>query len=420
MTASIASADWLREEGLQQLLAILDRDGEEARIAGGAVRNALLGQPVSDIDIATTALPQEVVRRAAAAGLRTVPTGLEHGTVTVIAGGRAYEVTTLREDVETDGRRARVRFGRDWEADARRRDFTINGLYATADGRVIDHVGGIADLEQRQLRFIGDPEARIREDYLRILRFFRLFARYGGGRPDAAALLACTRLKDGIARLSAERVWSELKLLLSARDPSRALLWMRQTGVLTAVLPETERWGIDLALGLIAAEGELGWEPDPLLRLEAMLPPRPETVAELARRLRLSRRETARLAAWADAGFVTPDLPAAELRRLLYRHGASGIADRLRLELARAVGRGDEAAIAACRRLLEIAVQWKPPRFPVAGRHLQSLGIAAGPEMGRLLSRLEQAWIDSDFTLDRDALLEKAGAMLDGEREDGN
>ena len=196
----------------------------------------------------------------------------------------------LRADVETDGRRAKVSFGRDWKLDAERRDFTINALYAEADGTVVDLVGGIADIEARRLRFIGDAEARIREDYLRILRFFRFFAWYGDGRPDAEGLKACARLKEGLGQLSAERVWSELKKLLSAPDPSRALLWMRQAGVLTSVLPESEKWGIDAIHGLTKAEKDLGWTPDPLLRLEAIVPPDAARMKTLAERLRFSDR----------------------------------------------------------------------------------------------------------------------------------
>ncbi len=411
MTVSIASAAWLADADLQRLLAGLNRDGEEARIAGGAVRNTLLGVPVTDIDIATTAEPREVMRRAEALGYRTVPTGIAHGTVTVIAGGRPFEVTTLREDVETDGRHARVRYGRDWEVDARRRDFTINGLYALADGTVIDHVGGLADLELRRLRFIGDPEARIREDYLRILRFFRLFARYGEGRPDAAALKACARLKAGLDGLSAERVWSELKLLLSTRDPARALLWMRQTGVLTQILPETERWGMDSVHDLIAAEQALGWEPDALLRLETMLPPRVSVVEGLARRLKLSRHEARRLGDWARAETVAPDLSGPELRRLLYRNGNSGLADRIRLDLARELARDNPAGVEGYRRLLDEALRWQAPRLPVSGRDLRSIGMEPGEAMGRMLAKLEEAWIASDFSLDRQELLARAPSL---------
>ncbi len=269
----ISDSKWLADEKLQTLLAALSTDGEEARIVGGAVRNTLLGQTVTDIDIATTTEPGETVRRARSAGFRTAPTGIDHGTVTVIADGRAWEVTTLRADVETDGRHASVTFGRDWRNDAERRDFTINALYARADGEIVDLVGGLPDLENRTLRFIGDADTRITEDYLRILRFFRFFAWYGRGRPDAAGLKACARHRDGLERLSAERVWAELKKLLSAPDPSRALLWMRQTGVLTKILPESEKWGIDTIGPLIEAEQTLGWQPDPLLRLAAIIPP---------------------------------------------------------------------------------------------------------------------------------------------------
>ncbi|MGN6464543.1 MAG: CCA tRNA nucleotidyltransferase, partial [Rhizobiaceae bacterium] len=281
-------ADWLSGEKLQRLLEALSEKGEEARIAGGAIRNALLGAAVTDIDIATTTLPEETMKRAKAAGFKAVPTGIEHGTVTVIAGGKPYEVTTLRADVETDGRHARVAFGRDWKADAERRDFTMNALYAKADGTIVDLVGGLADIESRTLRFIGDPEARIREDFLRILRFFRFFAWYGKGRPDGEGLKACARLKEGLDRLSAERVWSELKKLLSAPDPSRALLWMRQAGVLTTVLPESGNWGIDAIHALVKAEADLGWDADPMLRLEAIVPPDAARMKTLGARLKLS------------------------------------------------------------------------------------------------------------------------------------
>ena len=333
-----ARSGWLGAAELQALLAALSADGEEARVAGGAVRNALLGEAVADVDIATTCLPDDTITRAIAAGFKTVPTGYDHGTVTVIAGGQAYEVTTLRADIETDGRHARVVFGRDWRRDAERRDFTINALYCLADGTIVDLVGGIADLESRTLRFIGDAEERIREDFLRILRFFRFFAWYGSGRPDAQGLKACARLKDGLAKLSAERVWSELKKLLEAPDPGRALLWMRQTGVLTAVLPESEKWGIDAVPALIAAERDLGWSPDPLLRLEAMVPPEPARMKAMADRLKLSNAESARLIGWAMAQAVRLETSDDALRRALYYGESQSVEDRLKLAWASARG----------------------------------------------------------------------------------
>ena len=417
MSTSIAGqAQWLNDPLLQKLLAALNADGEEARVAGGAVRNAVLGAPVADVDIATTNLPDETVRRAEAAGFKAVPTGAEHGTITVIAGGKPFEVTTLRADVETDGRRAKVAFGRDWKADAERRDFTINALYAKADGTVVDLVGGLADLESRTLRFIGDAETRIREDYLRILRFFRFFAWYGKGRPDAEGLKACARMKDGLSRLSAERVWSELKKLLSAPDPSRALLWMRQAGVLTAALPESEKWGIDAIHALVRAEGDLGWPVDPLLRLEAVVPPDAARMKTLGDRLRLSNAETDRLVQWAATAKIEPTVSEGELAKRLYRGSVDGIKDRLRLDLASARGRAeqdDKALIEAGGyfRLLSFAEKWQKPDFPLRGGDLAQLGVE-GAALGALLKGLEVEWIDSGFSLERDALLKRAADRL--------
>ncbi|TPJ81306.1 CCA tRNA nucleotidyltransferase [Mesorhizobium sp. B2-6-2] len=410
-------ADWLADKHLQKLLAALKQGGEEARVAGGAVRNSLIGQPVADIDIAATTVPEETVRRAEAAGFKTVPTGIEHGTITVIAGGKPYEVTTLRADIETDGRRAKVIFGRDWKADAERRDFTINALYAEADGTVVDLVGGVADIEARRLRFIGDAEARIREDYLRILRFFRFFAWYGDGRPDAEGLKACARLKDGLARLSAERVWSELKKLLSAPDPSRALLWMRQAGVLTAVLPESEKWGIDAIHGLVRAGKDLGWAADPVLRLEAIVPPDAERMKTLGERLRLSNDEAGRLRRWAVT--VAPDakVTETELAKKLYYGDRNGYIDRIRLALAGARTRAVEDNQAMMEaggfsRLLNFTLRWEKPVFPIKGADLTALGASPGQKLGATLKNLEKEWVESGFTLERGVLMERAAQAL--------
>ena len=338
------TADWLGSPTLQALLAALSGDDEEARIVGGAVRNAWLGRPVNDIDIATTTLPQVTVDRAEAAGFRTVPTGIAHGTVTVITPERAFEVTTLRRDIETDGRHAIVHFGRDWQADADRRDFTINALYARADGTVVDLVGGVSDITSQTLRFIGDAAQRIEEDYLRILRFFRFFAWYGEGRPDASGIRAATRLKDGLENLSPERVWKELRTLLAAPDPSRALLWMRQTGVLTQVLPETGKWGIDAIHPLVEAERDLGWTPDPMLRLAALVPPDAARLTGMARRLRLSNADRDRIVGFAHAETVPADESDGAFRSRLYFGDRTAIVDRLRLgvSLARQKAAGAE------------------------------------------------------------------------------
>lgn len=411
--ASVAGETWFQEPALGRIFALLNQDGEEVRVVGGAVRNALMELPVTDVDLATTWPPEQIVARAEAAGIRAVPTGIEHGTVTLVIGGQGFEITTLRHDAETDGRRATVAFGRDWQVDAERRDFTINALYADQTGKIIDPVGGLADISSRTVRFIGDPDARIAEDYLRVLRYFRFFAHYGAGRPDAAALKACARAKDRLGKLSAERVWKELKALLKASDPGRALLWMRQTGVLTAVLPETEKWGIDAVGGLVATEVALKWDPDPMLRLMAIIPPDPQRVRALAARLKLSRTEAERLAKWAEAPALQPTLAITALERLLYRHGDAPLRDRIRLSLVSARGRADTdpAALteaAGHSRHLARASSWERPVFPVSGADLITRGIQPGPDLGARLAALEERWIDSNFTLDKDVLLSEA------------
>lgn len=407
---SVAGEAWFRDEGLERVLSLLNADGGEGRVVGGAVRNSLMGLPVADIDVATTLLPEAVVERAGAAGIKAVPTGIAHGTVTLVIDGKPFEVTTLRRDIETDGRRAHVAFSDDWQADAERRDLTVNALYASADGEVVDLVGGLADLERRNIRFIGDATTRIAEDYLRILRFFRFFAYYGSGRPDADGLRACAAARSKIATLSAERVWSEMKKLLAAADPGRALLWMRQVGILTEILPETEKWGIDAVPALIATEQALHWTADPMLRLTAIVPPDAARLAKLAERLRLSKAEAAYLQAWANAPLVKDDISEAAFERLLYRHEPSGIAIRLKLALAVARGKAESdfeemSRSARLGKLLERVAAWKRPAFPISGADALAAGIPAGPRIGELLGTLEQAWVDDNFKSDRASLL---------------
>jgi tRNA nucleotidyltransferase/poly(A) polymerase len=398
-------ADWslLREPEVRAIFAALDGGSGSTRIVGGAVRDALLGRPRSDADFATIHAPKDVVARAEAAGMKTVPTGIEHGTVTLVVEGKPFEVTTLRRDIETDGRHAMVAFTSDWRIDAARRDFTINALYCDAGGEVLDPCGGIADLKAGRVRFIGRAEDRIREDFLRILRFFRFFALYGAGRPDADGLKACARLKSGLATLSAERVWEELKRLLGAPDPTRALLWMRTTEVLQKVLPES--WGIDAVHRLVAAEQKEGWAPDPLLRLQSILPPHRARVDALVERLRLSRAEAMRLLAWAGAPDIDPASPEAELAKALYRDGRDGVLDRLRHTLARELDEGHADAAAALRSLMAKTAVWERPIFPVGGKDLVAGGLEPGPAVGKRLKALEQRWIESGFTLTRDELL---------------
>ncbi|MDQ0321240.1 poly(A) polymerase [Pararhizobium capsulatum DSM 1112] len=414
---SVAAEAWFSAPALRRVFDLLNADGGEVRVVGGAVRNSLMGLQASDIDMATTLLPQEVMARASTAGIKAVATGIEHGTVTLIIDGKPFEVTTLRRDVETDGRHAEVAFGTDWKVDAERRDLTINALYADAAGEVIDLVGGLADIESRTVRFIGEAEKRVAEDYLRVLRFFRFFAWYGSGRPDADGLRACARARSKLSGLSAERVWAEMKKLLSAEDPGRALLWMRQAGVLTEVVPESEKWGIDAIPGLIAAERAFGWKPDPLLRLASIVPPNAERLAEMAKRLRVSKAETAFFAAWA----ASPTIPAAiadtAFDRMLYRNGAAGLVTRLKLAAAvtRQKTEGDLSLLAETarlKRLLARAEAWEKPVLPVSGADVLEAGVPAGPRVGELLQRLEDGWVDGNFNADRATLVARLKAMI--------
>jgi poly(A) polymerase len=367
-----------------------------------------MGLPVSDMDIATTLRPEEVQRRAEAAGIKCVPTGIKHGTVTLVVEGHPYEVTTLRRDVETDGRHAQVEFTDDWRADAERRDLTINALYADRHGEVHDHVGGIADIEAAHIRFIGHAAERIAEDHLRILRFFRFFAHYGKGRPDAEGIRASALARDKIHQLSAERVWAEMKKLMSAKDPLRALLWMRTAGVLTVVLPETEKWGVDAMPGLVAAEQRFGWSPDALLRLAAIIPTDVDRIRAMAERLRLSIAERDNLVAYADCPPIGDEMSGAQLDLLLYRKSPSGVIGRLKLALAKVADSerpDDLAKVGRLNTLLARAMSWTRPVMPVKGADLLSAGIAAGPQIGERLARLEDAWLASNFTLTKDELL---------------
>src|SRR5262245_17242413 len=352
---------WLTQGPLAKLLAVLDRDGEEARVVGGAVRNALLGHPPGDIDVATTALPKEVTRRAAAAGFKPVPTGFEHGTVTVVVDGHGFEVTTLREDVETFGRKARVRFGRSWHKDAERRDFTINALFLSRDGTVHDLVGGIEDLKQHRVRFIGDAATRIADDYLRILRFFRLHAAYGRGAPDPEGLHASIAARESLEELSRERVRAELLKLLIAPRAAPTLVIMAEAGVLDAVLG-----GVPYLAGvanMIAIGAVLGLEPDALRRLASLAVSVVEDAERLAERLRLANAEQERLASKAERWWrIDPAMGDAAARALLYRLGSAYYLDRVLLAWARA---GAEAADVTWRELTTLPQRWRAPVFPL-------------------------------------------------------
>lgn len=407
---SVADQRWFQDPALGRILTLLNADGAQTRVVGGAVRNSLLGEPVGDIDLATTLLPTEVMARAEAANIKAVPTGIDHGTITLVLEGKPFEVTTLRRDVTTNGRHADVAFGTDWQEDAERRDFTINALYADQSGTIIDLVGGMADIESATLRFIGDANKRIAEDYLRVLRFFRFFAWYGRGRPDANGLRACAAARDHLGQLSAERVWSEIKKLLSAKDPGRALLWMRQAGVLSAIVPETEKWGIDALPSLIASQNALNWDAEPLLRLAAMVPDNAERMNGLSQRLKLSKAEAQFLQDFAKAPKIAVDLGELALDRLLYQNGKQGIVAKLKLLLAsaRSKAEGDTEAMAQSARLsrlLQRAQTFEKPEFPLSGADVMAHGVAAGPRVGTILRELESTWVQANFTFDREKML---------------
>ena len=332
--AQLGDAAWLKEGEVARLLAVLDRDGEEARVVGGAVRNELLRLPVAEIDVATTAVPDEVVRRVQAAGWKAVPTGIEHGTVTVVIRSHPFEVTTLREDVETFGRKAKVMFGRDWRADAERRDFTINALSASADGKVFDYVGGLDDIAARRVRFIGDPQQRIAEDYLRILRFFRFHAHFADGAPDAAGLHACITARAGLDTLSRERVRMELSKLFVAPRAAPTLAVMSESGLLGPVLG-----GVPYLASfkkMTEIEAALAADADAVRRLGALGVMVNEDAERLAQRLRLSNAESERLTALECWWRVAPSAGGQAAHALLYHLGPQSFADRVLLAWSRA------------------------------------------------------------------------------------
>jgi len=377
------------------LLRLLDDNGEQARIVGGAVRNALLRLPVHEIDIATTALPDEVVRRVESAGWKTVPTGIEHGTVTVLLAGKTFEVTTLRRDVETYGRKAKVVFGRDWVADATRRDFTINALSLSADGELHDYVDGRSDLVARRVRFIGDPAQRIAEDYLRILRFFRFHAWYGEGAPDPDGLRAAIRGRAGVDSLSRERVRAELLKLLTAPRAAPTLALMAEIGLLGNILG-----GVALLASfenITKIEAALGVESDAVRRLGALGVRVAEDGERLAQRLRLSNADAERLTALEAWRQVSPELGGMSARALLYRLGPGQFADRVLVAWSRSAA---GAADSAWRALAELPRTWSVPEFPLKAADFMARGFAAGPGMGAVMRAAEQAWIAADFPAD--------------------
>jgi poly(A) polymerase len=375
---TIDASKWRRQRGMERLLEALGGDEGLTRYVGGAIRDDLLDHRMSDVDLATRLQPPEVMQRLEAAKIKAVPTGIDHGTITAISDGHPYEVTTLRRDVSTDGRRATVAFTTDWEEDAARRDFTINALSADPKtGEIFDYFGGLKDLEERHIRFIGDPLKRIAEDHLRILRYFRFHARFGAGEPDPEALDACTARANDLMALSRERIADELLKLLELPDPFSTVEIMLERGILKPVLPEIRPQGLNRLKELIGAEKAGGIAPDGLRRLAALLPQDPPLAELVAARLKLSNKARKRLACAAgDELHSTPEAMA-------YRLGTPCAVDRLLLS-----GRPQDAARIA---------KWHPPRLPIGGGALIARGLTEGPIVARTLKQIETRWVEAGF-----------------------
>ena len=397
----LGQAAWLSAGALPRLLTVLDRDGEEARVVGGAVRNALIAMPIHEIDVATTAVPEEVVRRVQAAGFKAVPTGIEHGTVTVVIDKHPFEVTTLRQDVETYGRHAKVAFGRDWKMDAERRDFTINALSAAADGTVYDYVGGLSDLAERRVRFIGEAKQRIEEDYLRILRFFRFHAAYGtSDHPDGEGIAACIAGRDGLDRLSRERVRMEVMKLVVAPHAVPTLIAMTDAGLLLRVLG-----GVSYLASfenMAKVEAAIGLAADPVRRLGALGVLVAEDAERLWQKLRLANSEHERLASMAEGWRrMSPSFGEPAARALLYRLGPQNFTDHALLGWARSAATSNDTD---WRALATLPQRFTAPAFPLKAADFIKRGVAKGPALGAAIAAAERAWIAAGFPTEAGAL----------------
>jgi poly(A) polymerase len=400
---SLKDAGWLKRPETVRVFGALSGDDIETRAVGGAVRDALLGRSVTDIDFATTAVPEDVMARARKAGLKAIPTGIAHGTVTVVADGVSFEVTTLRRDIETFGRHAKVAFTTDWSEDAQRRDFTLNALYAGADGTLYDPLGGYEDLLAGRVRFIGDAAARIREDYLRILRFFRFNAYYGKEPLDAAGLSACVQERNGLTQLSAERIAAELKRLLVAPRAFEGVEALFDFGLLSDILGSAPR--LDRLARLIGIEAARGREPNAILRLAALSVFTAEDAPRLAARFKLSNADQALLALGTDET-LDAALPGEDAaKRLLYKIGAERFPPKVLLAWAAS---GAPAEADGWLRAFCLPDRWQAPAFPLRGPDITALGDFKGPEIGAMLHALEQHWIEGGFADDRERLLTRA------------
>ncbi|HWA68607.1 MAG TPA: CCA tRNA nucleotidyltransferase [Rhizomicrobium sp.] len=391
-----------------ETVAVMNALGE-ARFVGGAVRNALLGAPVADIDIAVPMPPAEALTRLKARGIRTVETGIEHGTLTAVVGAQAFEITSLRRDVETDGRHAVVAFTDDWAEDAARRDFTINALYASPSGEIFDYATGVEDLIAGQVRFMGDAASRIAEDYLRVLRLFRFHAWYGKGEIDAEGLRAAAAAKDKLKTLSAERIAKEMLRLLEAGNPAPVLRVMAATGILSALLPGALQ--LPRLERLAEIEADNLFARDGVLRLAALLPDGGDGAHAAADALKLSNADRTRLEQALGGAALPASLPAKEARLLLYRIGVARFRDKVLLAWA---GAPKSANALPWRMMLRMAETWERPRFALTGLDVMQAGVKEGPDVGRVLAQVEDWWAGGDFTADEAAVRARLKSVIDG------
>ncbi|TCS62676.1 CCA tRNA nucleotidyltransferase [Varunaivibrio sulfuroxidans] len=413
-TGQIPRQPWMLWPETQSVMAALTARGDEARFVGGCVRDSILKRPVNDIDIATPAPPETVIALLEAADIKAIPTGIDHGTITAVIGSTHFEVTTLRIDVATDGRRAQVAYTDDWTQDAARRDFTINAMSCTQDGDIFDPYGGLEDLGLGRIRFVGDARQRITEDVLRLLRFFRFQAAYGRPPLDIEARNACRNLACRLPELSGERVRGELFRILTGPNPADTLIVMREETVLDYILPEARniaRLRMTEWLSTRAVRVE-GLEPSPVRRLAALIGKggTPTDGDPIADRLKFSNKERAHLRLMlAPPEAISPDLPVAARHRMLYRFGNTNVRDLALLAWA------DELTLNAHLprprtdawiAIVEETATWRRPEFPLKGRDLLDLGIPPGPQMGNFLKNTEAWWQDADFVPDRSACLE--------------
>ena len=399
-----ANHSWMTAGETASIMRALQAAGGEARFVGGAVRNAIVGEDVTDIDIATTLNPDAYMSALKNAGIGIVPTGIEHGTITAIVDGQVFEITSLRQDVSTDGRRAKVVFTNDWAKDAARRDFTMNAIYADMTGKLFDSTGGIADLHAGRVKFVGDPNARIREDFLRILRFFRFHAWYGKGAPDDDALDAAARNKAGLKSLSGERIRKELLRLLEATDPGPVLSAMQNHDILGEFLPAPIN--LERLSKIIAVTQQKKIPRGPIISLAALLPS-DQAARAVASKLKLSNAERAQLVEiLADYSKITPRLSSGEVTRFLYRFGKERFGELLLLAWA------EDPVDSAWEVIFARADEWAHPEFSVDGRDVMEAGATEGPSVGRILSALERWWVEENFAPNRAALLAKLSEFV--------